>query len=1147
MLVAAQSAARASAPTKSLEFIENKGQWDARARYAALLPGGRLFVEPGGFTYSMFDPEALRRLNNHGHTSEAQAKHATSGKLRAHSYRMRFVGARSGVQLRAEQPTGEVRNYLLGNDSRQWASQVAGYRQVEYNNLWDGIGARIYENGQGQLEYDFLLAAGASPRRVRLRYEHVAGLRLTSEGALEISTSVGQVTELAPKAWQLDAAGRRQPVDCRYVLHDREVSFELGRYDSSRPLTIDPTVVFSSFTGSSSDNWGFTATYDSDGNMYSGGIAFGPGYPTTSGAYDGSFNGNIDIAIIKYNTATTGNAARMWATYLGGGEIDVPHSMVVNSLGELIILGTTSSTNYPTTNGAFDRTFNGGQQTEPLSSLLYRNGSDLIISRLSANGAGLASSTYLGGDSNDGIQTEASPLVRNYGDQFRGDITVDENDNVYLASSTTGNFPTTNGFDTSYGGSGDGLVAKLTPTLNAITWSSYFGGSGTDAVYSIQVNSAREVYIAGGTGSAGLYSTTGAYKPAYQGGTDGFVARISANGGSVTRTSYIGTNAYDQAYFVQLDEQNGVYLLGQTRGSMPITPGAFGNPNAKQFIQKLNPSLSTLELSTVIGTGRPGADFSPTAFLVDQCERVYVCGWGGGPNVGMPYSNESTFGLATTPNAFQRTTDGGDFYLVQFAPYLTSIQYATFFGSSNSGDAGDHVDGGTSRFDRRGYVYQAVCGGCRGSSNFPVPANTYTNRNGSSNCNNASFKIDFGIDAALAGPNQRVCADAAPIRLGGLPSGGTWAGPGVTGSVAAGFTFTPTPALVGAQRLTYSVASTGTCVTTSPLTMTVLPITPVVFTPLPLACTNDGPVTLSATPAGGTFSGPGVQGNTFSPSTAGLGTHTITYRLPADQCGVATQQVVVRAAPSVEAGRDTALCSFQRTPYQLTGFSPANGRWSGPGCTPSGLFTPPPNGSGRITLRYTYTAPSGCSALDSVHVVLVPDNRTNQPLTLPECLVRPRPQDGIPNYTGLAPFTHTFQHDLLFASRYEWDFGDGGNSTEQFPTHVFTKKGTYLVRLTAYYNSTCQANSVFLPVYVGDPFIPNIITPNGDNVNDVFEQRLSCLPVELKVFSKWGNQVFESKDYRSNWGGSGLPAGVYYYTLRDTEGRKAKGWVEIMR
>ena len=186
---------------------------------------------------------------------------------------------------------------------------------------------------------------------------------------------------------------------CRYVLTGSTVTFALGAYDKTRALTIDPTVQFSSLTGSTADNWGFTATYDNAGNMYSGGIVFDTGgaYPATTGAYRTSFSSVVDMAIIKYNTAATGAAARVWATYLGGNNADFPHSMVVNAQNELVILGSTSSTNYPTSAGAVQRSFGGGSPLDPFRSgrapYDMPNGSDLVVSRLSADGSALLAST----------------------------------------------------------------------------------------------------------------------------------------------------------------------------------------------------------------------------------------------------------------------------------------------------------------------------------------------------------------------------------------------------------------------------------------------------------------------------------------------------------------------------------------------------------------------------------------------------------------------------------------------------------------------------------------------------------------------------------------------------------------------------------
>ena len=476
-LLAPSARAQTSIPPAdaSLEFVENKGQWDAHARYAAALPGGRLFAEASGLTFALVDAPALA---HHGHETSRETPHPTTADsvLRGHAVTLRFVGAAG--QLRATEITAEHRNYFLGNDPKQWASDVRGFRRLHYAGLWPGVDAQVYESADQHLEYDFELAPGADPASIALRHEGADAVRLdAATGRLLVQTSVGTITERAPQAWQLDAAGRRQPVPCRYVLTGTTVTFALGTYDATRPLTIDPVVVFSTYTGSFADNWGFTSTYDAQGNLYSGGIAFGVGFPASPGAFRTTYAGLTDIALIKYNTGVSGAAARVWATYLGGTSADFPTSLVVNSQGELLMLGITSSSNYPTTAGALQSVFRGGTYADPYTggAAALPNGSDLVITRFNAAGSALVGSTYLGGTANDGLLplnvNTTAQLAHNYGDPFRGDILVDAADNVYIASHTTStNFPVSQGLGGSYrGGTTDGLVLSSTPASRGLS------------------------------------------------------------------------------------------------------------------------------------------------------------------------------------------------------------------------------------------------------------------------------------------------------------------------------------------------------------------------------------------------------------------------------------------------------------------------------------------------------------------------------------------------------------------------------------------------------------------------------------------------------------------------------------------------------
>ena len=361
---------------RSIEFIENRGQWPAPARYAAqVAPGARLFVEETGLTYAL-----TAGLPGHGPDA------APRGPLRAHGLRVEFVqpGPASRLTAEAGSQAAGARHYLREADPALWAANVPAWRQLRYQQLWPGIDLVLRESDTQQLEYDLLLAAGADPARVRLRYHGADGLRLDpATSRLLVATSAGQFTEYRPQAWQTDpASGQRRPVSCAFELVGTTVGFRLRAYNSRLPLVIDPVVQFASYTGSAVENWGFAATHDAAGNLYTAGVVFEPGYPTTTGAYQTTFGGNIDVAIMKFNASTTGPAARAWASYLGGSGLEFPHSLLVNGRGELLVLGSTSSADYPTTPAAFSRVLKGGPPVSPFggnSPFVMTAGADLVL------------------------------------------------------------------------------------------------------------------------------------------------------------------------------------------------------------------------------------------------------------------------------------------------------------------------------------------------------------------------------------------------------------------------------------------------------------------------------------------------------------------------------------------------------------------------------------------------------------------------------------------------------------------------------------------------------------------------------------------------------------------------------------------------
>ena len=303
-------------------------------------------------------------------------------------------------------------------------------------------------------------------------------------------------------------------------------------------------------------------------------------------------------------------------------------------------------------------------------------------------------------------------------------------------------------------------------------WSSYFGGTNDDAIYSLDIDNNQDVYIGGGTNSTNIPTTPGVYHPLYLGGpagsTDGFLAHISSDGSTLLKSTYFGSNVYDQVYFVRVDKTKNVYITGQTKasGSTLIYNAVYGTPNSGQFITKFPNDLSSPIWSTVFGTGNGRPNISITAFSVDYCNRVYLAGWGrewAGPEHGDVYPWGTTFGtkgMDYTTGAYQSQTDGQDFYLMVMADDASQLEYASFFGEQHqSGYCGhDHVDGGTSRFDKRGYIYESVCASCGyGCNGFPTdPSNVWSPDNGGANypstwiCNNAVFKFSFELPLTIA-------------------------------------------------------------------------------------------------------------------------------------------------------------------------------------------------------------------------------------------------------------------------------------------------------------------------------------------------------------------------------------------------------------
>lgn len=719
-------------------FYENTGQWVENFRYKADLSSGWLYLHDNKLVFDLYDQQQIRQImafKNEGHLSGK----AVSTLVNHHAYSMAFVGAQTPL-MEAFEPSAAYYNFYLGNDSSRWRSSQPAYSSVKMSQLYKGIDFLISGRNHN-LKYEFYIAAGADPSVIKIEYAGIDKIKLVN-GNLILFTSVGNIVELAPVCFQGD--DRAKIVPCRFVLQGKTLSYQFPEgYDRSQVLIIDPTVVFASYSGSTADNWGYTATYDREGNLYAGGNVFNNGYPTTIGAYQTSYSNNVDIVLSKYTA--TGNSL-VYSTYLGGSGPEVPASIIVNEADELYVMSVVGSSNFPTTTGAYDNSFSGGTAYTLTYVINYSAGSDIALTCFSASGSTLLGSSFVGGTGNDGLNM-ATVLKKNYADDVRGEVLLDENSNVYIVSSTASlDFPTTTGVvqQTFGGGSQDGVIAKFDRLLTTLQWATYLGGSMEDAIYNISLTDAS-VYVCGGTVSSDFPVTPGVLGASYNGGiTDGFVTKMDLNGSFIQRSSFWGTAAYDQVYFVETDKQSNVYLFGQTAssGSEMILNAGWYTSGGGQFISKLNPDLSAIVWSTRFGTSPGVINISPTAFLVDYCKNIYLSGWGSPGLNGFG----GTSGLPTTAGAFQTSTDNSDYYFLSIRDDASGIVFGSFYGGSSA----EHVDGGTSRFDRLGKIYQSVCAGCGGYDDFPTTPGAWSNTNNASNCNNGVIKLDFNIPAVVA-------------------------------------------------------------------------------------------------------------------------------------------------------------------------------------------------------------------------------------------------------------------------------------------------------------------------------------------------------------------------------------------------------------
>ena len=632
-----------------------------------------LAVAPGFATFAANPDHSLPRffIPNAGQADPtiryiAQTPEMTAGfaldsaifRIREAQIRMRFRSANPDVSVEGIAAMPARANFLIGDDPAGWHTGLPTYRGIVYRRLYPGIDM-IYASGVPKLKSEFLIAPGGDPRRIQVDYPGAESVSIDAQGDLIVRTGAAELHDQAPTAYQ-EWDGVRHTVRAGYhLVPGPAVVFDVGDYDVTRPLVIDPVISYSTYLGGTAMSAVTALAVDSSGNLYAAGWTEAIDFPV-SNAIQAVNRGGVDAFVFKLNA--TGNTL-LYATYIGGRGDDRAAGVAVDSAGQIYITGSTASTNFPLassirpalggTRDAFAVKLNAIGNLLVYSTYLGGSGYDAATA-IAVDSAGNA---YIGGDTQStdfpvlnpvqsalGGKTDAfvtrltpagaisfSTYLGGNNDEHVGGIAVDAFANIYLAGGTlSSNFPLAVPQQAANGGSQDAFVTKISTSPSALAYSTYLGGTGGQAgspeqANAIAVDSAGSAYVAGVTNSGNFPVTAGAFQTAFNGIQDAFVTKLNAAGSRVYST-YLGSFGFDWASGIAVDSAGNAYVAGYTSSAgFPVTGGVQAGFNGfyDAFVSKLNPLGNGLTFSTLYGG--TGAD-QANAIAVDSSGNIFVGG-----------------------------------------------------------------------------------------------------------------------------------------------------------------------------------------------------------------------------------------------------------------------------------------------------------------------------------------------------------------------------------------------------------------------------------------------------------------------------------------------------------------------------------------
>lgn len=694
-----------------LTFEENVGQTDPRVKFLSRGPQFTLFLTASEAVFAMPTlRQQIRPLahSEDGHDRSESASANPNGKPRAASgsvIRMRLVGASREAPITGEERTPGKRSYFIGNDPKKWHTNIALYSQTKYSGLYPGIDL-IYRGERNGLEFDYVIEPNRNPKKIALAFDGQESATIDPQGDLVLSSAAGELRFHKPVAYQEDEHGNRNLVEAQFEQRKHgKVGFALGAYDHRRRLIIDPSVIYATYLGGSSQDEGLGIALDSSNNVYVTGATMSMDFPTQPNV---QLAGGFDVFVTAFDAS--GN---LIFSYLYGGATgdDIGTSIAVNDSSSfgIYVTGSTTSSDFPVTSNAYQLVLLGQQNA-------------FLLQILSLTDPTNFAATYLGGSVSD----------------TGTGVTVDDSNNVWIVGKTTSpDFgPPTNplpGEDQINLGQGtgpaDGFVSVITNQCGVLVFSSFLGGSKDDFATGVSIDDPSQsdyhIYISGATVSPDFFTTLGVIQPTCgtdsncnNGKYDGFVTSINWALQSATYhySTFLGGSGNDQALSIAADLNGGVYLTGLTASSDFPLNSVFqsslkGTQNA--FVASLDPLATQLVYSTYLGGS--GTD-SGLGITIDGLNNAYVTGRTNSPDFPVLFATQPKIG------------GGQDAFISSFEPSAGGLTFSTFLGGSGDED----LVGGSIAVDSTQNVYVT---GDTNSADFPTYGNIYqVNFGGSKTC-----------------------------------------------------------------------------------------------------------------------------------------------------------------------------------------------------------------------------------------------------------------------------------------------------------------------------------------------------------------------------------------------------------------------------